>query len=143
VLGLASHHLPLVRRFMPQLEDVVEARPIEPWGYAITLVGGGTLAQMVGTVSISPTPHWTFRATSPTQDLHVAFPPPYVQAGSATAALAGDPARTWHHRTNGYVAEWKLLARLAREGDDGSRVREAVADFEWGTRIVEAARCSS
>jgi hypothetical protein len=140
VLGLASHHIPLVRRFMPDLGEVVSARTLAPWGYDIMLRGGPTLAQLIGVLPISPAPCWTFEATSARQSLVVEFPPSYVQAGSAKATLYGEPASMWHYLTNGYVSEWEVLAGVAREGDGGSHVQDAVVDFCWAERIISAAQ---
>ena len=142
VLGLASHHLPLVRRFMPELHEVVSARTLAPWGYEITLQGRTTLTQMIGVLPISPSPHWTFEATSTRRSLLVEFPPSFVQAGSARATMHGEPSSMWHYASNGYVAEWDLLARVAREGDGGRHVQNAVVDFEWADRIVAAVASS-
>jgi predicted dehydrogenase len=139
VLGLASHHIPLVRRFMPQMDEVVQARPLVPWGYDITLRGGRTLTQMIGVLPISPVPRWTFEAVGNCRSLVVEYPPSYVQAGSAKAVLHGEPSQIWRYRTNGYVAEWEAVARAARDGDGGGHVREAITDFEWADRIIGAA----
>jgi len=139
ILGLASHHLPLVRRFMPELDQVIQARPLAPWGYDVTLSGGGTIAQMIGMMPIAPSPRWTFEAACDKQCLSIEFPPSYVQTGSARATLHGDPTRTWRYPANGYVAEWEVLARVARGAEGSHYLREAIADFEWARRIIAAA----
>src|SRR5699024_4339081 len=36
ILGVATHNLPLVRRFAPVVEEVEAARPLRPFGYDIT-----------------------------------------------------------------------------------------------------------
>jgi predicted dehydrogenase len=139
VLGLASHHLPLVRRFMPGSGRVRRAYPLQPLGYNVILEGDGCIAQMVGVMPTSPVPYWNLTVTSASQSLEIAFPPSYVQAGSASATLYGEPSRTWRYPTNGYVAEWEALAVATRQGDSGLNIQEAVKDFEWAVRIIEAA----
>ncbi len=60
------------------------------------------------------------------------------QGGSARATLHGKPSSTWQYPSNGYVVEWEVVARAARQSDNGRYVHDAVTDFEWAERIVAA-----
>lgn len=139
VLGLASHHLPLVRRFLPEIDAVTVASPVQPFGYDVTLVGGDTIGRLLGVMPATPVPSWTFEAVSDRARLTVAFPPSYVQAGSSTARLTVDGAtREWSFPDSGYVEEWRLLARLASTEEEASSYMDAaVHDFTFASRILE------
>jgi predicted dehydrogenase len=141
ILGLATHNLPLVRRFVRTVDEVLSARFVNPFGYELTFRGGGTVAQLLSFMPGQWRPDWTLRAYGSESELHVRFPPSFVLAGSATATLATASARTsWSFPHNGYQAEWSHLADVV-EGRDEPRVpvRTAVDDLLYALRLADGA----
>jgi hypothetical protein len=141
ILGLASHHLPLVRHFQPTLEHVEVAESVHPWGYEVVLSGDGQVARLLGVITTAPGPSWTLSVSSSEARLLVDFPPSYVQAGSAEATLwmSSGAMQRWRYSDSGYVEEWRRLHELALGTRDGGRyVMEALADFELASTILSA-----
>lgn len=141
ILGLATHNLPHVRRFVPLAERVLSAGHLAPFGYELTFRGGGTVVQLLALMPGRWRPHWAVRVFGPDSELHVAFPPSYVLAGSATATLATADSRvTWQYPTNGYQAEWLHLADVAEgRAEPAVPVSAAVEDMLYALRLAEAA----
>jgi predicted dehydrogenase len=141
VLGLATHNLPLVRRFVPTIDEVLSARFVAPFGYALTFRGGDRVAQLLALAPGQWRPDWTLRAYGPNAALHVRFPPSYVLAGSATATVTTAASCTsWRYPTNGYQAEWSHLADLAEgRAEPAVPVAEAVDDLIYALRLADGA----
>lgn len=114
ILGLAMHALPLIRELAPEPGSVSFARLLTPWGYSITTTAGDRAVQLIGLMPGRWAPDWRLSAWGSGQELHVAFPPSYVLAGSATATLTSrQDRRSWHYPENGYQAEWTHVADVA------------------------------
>jgi predicted dehydrogenase len=141
LLGLAIHNTPLLRMFFPAEAKVTEARLISPFGYSITLTDGCRTARLAALIPGRWDPAWTFQVWSPDQVMHVAFPPSYVLAGSATATVTGrDGSRSWHFPDNGYQAEWQHVADVAdRAAPPRVPLESAVADLGYTIDIADQA----
>ncbi|CAM5634051.1 Inositol 2-dehydrogenase/D-chiro-inositol 3-dehydrogenase [Streptomyces tendae] len=144
VLGLAVHDLPLIRTFLPQIDDLVvhEARPLLPWGYRIVFTAGGRTVELHAVVDATWQPDWTLEVVSDTEALRLDFTPSYVQAGSARAALRSRDSTTVAEPadSNGYSGEWQHVATLARgEVVDGVRHEHDLADLHLVLRLADAA----
>ena len=142
ILGLAIHDVPLIRTFAPVIERVSEAEVLEPFGYAVSIAGGGRSVELFGHMHEHARPEWSLEAWSSQTRLRMDFTPSYVHAGSAVATLA-TPARRVRlgpFETNGYIEEWKHLARLARgEPQPALELRSVVDDLAYAMRISVAA----
>ena len=114
VLGLATHNLPLVRHFLPTVQEVLAAEFVPPWGYQLTFRSGDRLAQLLALMPGQWRPDWSLRVWGPKAELQIQFPPSYVLAGSATVELVNAGSRSsWRYAHNGYQAEWLHLADVA------------------------------
>ena len=141
ILGLATHSVPLVRRFAPAVDELSVARVLEPWGFGLTFRSGDCTVQMVGFHHRGRRPDWTLGVWGGEQELRVEFPPSYVLAGSAAATLrAPGGERRWHTAENGYQAEWRHVADVA-EGrcPPAVGVQEAAADLDYALALADAA----
>jgi myo-inositol 2-dehydrogenase/D-chiro-inositol 1-dehydrogenase len=141
ILGLAMHALPLIREFVPAPGKVSFARLLKPWGYSLTCTSGERAVQLIGFMPGRWTPDWRLGVWGAGQELHVAFPPSYVLAGSATATLAArDSSRSWHYPDNGYQAEWEHVADVA-EGrtDPAPDLDTAAADLYCAIGMADQA----
>ncbi|MEV0382717.1 Gfo/Idh/MocA family oxidoreductase [Nonomuraea sp. NPDC050643] len=127
ILGLAIHNLPLVRRFLPEIEQVGLVRALKPFGYLLTFQGGGRTAELVGYLHGGWREEWTFEVWGDDGELRLDFPPSYVRAGSATAELrTAEGTRVFGpYPDNGYTGEWRHLAALATGAEP---VRYGMAD---------------
>ncbi|GGU41624.1 hypothetical protein GCM10010244_79850 [Streptomyces coeruleorubidus] len=144
VLGLAVHDLPLIRSFLPRIDDLVvhEARPLRPWGYHIVFTAAGRTVELHAVVDATWQPDWTLEVVSDTEALRLDFTPSYVQAGSARAALRSHDATTMAEPadSNGYSGEWQHVAALARgEVAGGVRHEHDLADLRLALRLADAA----
>jgi predicted dehydrogenase len=141
ILGLATHDLPLVRRFAPVIEDVAVARLIRPWGYDITFRSGDCTVQLLAASHGHWRPDWTLEVWGHGRELHVQFPPSYVLAGSATTTLrTRGSERRWHFGENGYQVEWRHLADVAeRSTEPAVSVEAAADDLRYALALVAAA----
>jgi myo-inositol 2-dehydrogenase/D-chiro-inositol 1-dehydrogenase len=141
VLGLATHNLPLVRRFVPSVEEVLSAGFVAPFGYELTFRSGDTVAQLLALMPGRWRPDWSLHAFGPGCELHVQFPPSYVLAGSATATVATATSQTsWRYPRNGYQAEWLHLADVAEGRSElAIPVQEAVDDLLYALRLADGA----
>lgn len=138
ILGLASHHIPLVRRLAPGPFEVRVATVTEPGGYNVTLKSPRTLVRMLAVVP-SETFSWQLHAHSEEACLRASFPPSYLQAGSSRAelTLAGEPMRTWQFSESGYVQEWRLLYQIATGAEDSQNwVDAALGDLLLAEQII-------
>ena len=114
VLGLATHNLPLVRHFLPTVQEVLAAEFVPPWGYQLTFRSGNRLAQLLAMMPGQWRSDWSLRVWGSKAELQIQFPPSYVLAGSATVELVNASSRSsWRYAHNGYQAEWLHLADVA------------------------------
>jgi myo-inositol 2-dehydrogenase / D-chiro-inositol 1-dehydrogenase len=115
VLGLVTHHIPLVRAYAPAATQVRYARAVAPWGYDIVLTGGGSTIQLTSVIGGQWASDWRLEAWGPDADVHVAFPPSYVLTGSARAEYRdASGTRCWATAGNGYQNEWNHLADVVQ-----------------------------
>jgi len=142
ILGLATHDLPLVRRFVPTVDAVEVARVLRPWGYEITYRGEGRTVQLLATFHGGWRPDWSLEVWGDGSELRIDFTPSYVLAGSATATLrtaAGE--RRWRTSENGYQAEWRHLADVVTgAAEPAVSVEEAAEDLRYALAINEGAQ---
>lgn len=136
--GLASHHLGIVEDLMGGVGEVISARQVEPYGYEVVLSVDSAVGHLVGVAGAGGSPEWRLRAVSDDGILDVAFPPSYVQAGSAHASLTTlQGVHSWSFDESGYEHEWRALRRAV---DDPSAaigdLRRAAAHVELAERIV-------
>jgi myo-inositol 2-dehydrogenase/D-chiro-inositol 1-dehydrogenase len=142
VLGLTIHNLPHVRRFLPEIAAVDHVRLLEPFGYVIRLRGpDGRTAELIGYITSGWRPEWTFEVWGASGELSVDFPPSFVRAGSATAALrtAEGEHRFGPYPDNGYISEWHELVRVADGGEPRYSLDDLVADLAYALEIAERA----
>ena len=139
ILGLAIHDVPLIRRFAPAIDQVVDAEVLEPFGYAASAEAGGRRVELFAHMHHHWRPAWTFEAWSPDARLRLDFTPSYVHAGSAIATLA-TPNRVVQlgpFDTNGYVEEWRHLARLVNgQEQPADELESMIEDLEYALRIA-------
>ena len=141
ILGLATHNLPLVRQFAPTIDEVVAAGHLAPFGYEIAFRSGNTVAQVIALMPGCWRPEWSVRAFGPAAELHVAYPPSYVLAGSATASLStAESTTTWRYPHNGYQAEWQHLADVVEgRAELAIPVQTAVDDLLYALEMADGA----
>lgn len=141
VLGLVTHHVPLMRAYAPKATEVRYARAVSPWGYDIVLAGSGSTIQLTGQMGGQWAPDWRLAAWGADAEVHVTFPPSYVLAGSARAQYRdGSGTRSWAMARNGYQSEWDHLADVV-DGRCALRipVATAIEDFEFALRLADDA----
>jgi myo-inositol 2-dehydrogenase/D-chiro-inositol 1-dehydrogenase len=141
VLGLATHDLPLMRSLLPGLDEVVAARSLDPFGYQLAVRSGGSVGELVALMPGDWQPDWTLDAWGPGFELHLAFPPSYVLAGSSVAQLTTSAGvSSWHLPSNGYQAEWLHLADVVEgRAELAVPVQEAVEDMLFALRLADGA----
>ncbi|ALV41465.1 oxidoreductase [Pseudarthrobacter sulfonivorans] len=143
VLGLAIHDLPLVRRFVPDFDDlqVLHAAIAKPFGYSIVLRAGGRTIELLASINKSWKPDWTFEAYGPESALKVTFTPSYVQAGSAIAefSTAGRKVVAGPLTYNGYEGEWRRIAGIIAGTDTAPAARTLIEDLSFALKIANAA----
>ncbi|GAA2389710.1 Gfo/Idh/MocA family oxidoreductase [Dactylosporangium salmoneum] len=117
ILGLATHVLPLARSLLPNVDRLVTARFVPPFGYQLVLTGPAGRMELLALAAGRWQPSWTLTAWGREHRLDLSFPPSYVQAGSSHATIRStnhpDLAQTWQSPVNGYLSEWLHLADLA------------------------------
>ncbi|MFC4311902.1 Gfo/Idh/MocA family protein [Steroidobacter flavus] len=110
ILGLAIHHIPLVRTFFPQCGKVLSARRLPPLGYSLLMHDGERSAELLGFMPGQWPTSWTFEVSGAGGELAIEFPPSYVLAGSGRATVRNpDSSRTFEFEINGYQAQWLQL----------------------------------
>jgi predicted dehydrogenase len=141
ILGLATHDLPLVRRFVPVIETVEVARVLEPWGYDITFTGAGRTVQLLAFFHRLWRADWSLTVWGGDRELHADFGPSYVLAGSAAVTLRHPRGeRRWRFGENGYQAEWRHVADVATgRSAPMVGVRDAAADLDYALALADAA----
>ena len=135
ILGLATHDLPLVRRFLTAPEEIVvhTARTLTPFGYLIILSCGEQVVELHALMSANWDPRWSLEVFADDRVGTVDFTPSYVQAGSATAAVHSPGRRVllgpFDH--NGYVEEWRHLHEVAMGQRPRYQSSDLVADLAF------------
>lgn len=141
VMGLAIHDLPLIRRFVSDLDDVqvLSAEARRPGGYLFNLKAGATHIR-VDAVTARTTwqPTWTLDIIGDDLAVHVDFTPSYVHAGSAISRVHRADSTTVHgpFATNGYEEEWLHVGRLARGETESPDVQGAIDDVTFALDIA-------
>ena len=143
ILGLSIHDLPLVRRLVePEAPiTVLDARLLEPGGYAIDLTVGDRLVEIHALLSRGWRPDWRLTAIGADTVLETRFTPSYVQAGSATSVLTTvDGARAFGPADhNGYEGEWRALHGMLEGRQAPPDPASLVADLAFALAIADAA----
>lgn len=141
VLGLATHAVPQLRRFLPGDVRVVSARTLAPFGYHIVLSGDDRTAELIALMPGEWSPDWTFEVWAPGTQLTLDYPPSYVLAGSATATLRDESgSRSWSATRNGYQEEWRHLADIVDgRTEPAIPVTDAVADMVFTLQLADKA----
>lgn len=144
ILGLAIHHVPLVRSFFGSVGQVLSARHIPPFGYSLFLADGDACADLKGFMPGQWPPSWTFDVQGKSQSLHIEFPPSYVLAGSGKATLTGNAgSRGFGFAENGYEAQWRHLHDIATgRCAPVVSLADAVEDLQFALDLADrAATC--
>jgi myo-inositol 2-dehydrogenase / D-chiro-inositol 1-dehydrogenase len=137
ILGLAIHNTPLVRDLLPAVDEVLDARPLAPFGYRITFRCGERTAHLLALMPGQWSPRWVFDAWGRDKRLHAEFPPSYVLAGSAVTSLGGCQ---WRMSASGYQAEWRHLADVvAGTAQPLISIDDSVADLRYALAIADGA----
>jgi len=141
VFGLASHDIPLIRRLVPGVTAVHHARGLWPWGYSIGYHDGDLSVSLIALMGGNWGAHWTFDAWGDSTEIHVAFPPSYVTAGSSEATVHDTMgSRTWRSGLNGYQHEWLQLAQAVEDGGPlAIPVSTALEDLRHTVALADAA----
>lgn len=141
ILGLAIHHVPLVRAFFPDVGRVLSARHVPGFGYTMFLADGATSADLQAFMPGNWPPSWTFAVQGADHRLEVDFPPSYVMAGSGSATLAGrSSTRGFVYDENGYQAQWRNLHDVVTGAAAPlASLEDAVADLEFALDLVDRA----
>ncbi|MCH6471991.1 Gfo/Idh/MocA family protein [Sinomonas terrae] len=143
IMGLAIHDLPLVRAFCPDFTDleVLSCEVPDSGGYLVNLRIGDRNVQVFGINTQSWEPEWIFEAIGDDAALRIDFTPSYVQAGSATATISrgGESEVYGPYAFNGYEAEWRFLADLARGKAEPLDVTELIHDLTFALEVADTA----
>lgn len=141
ILSLATHALPLVRRFAPSVDELLGARALEPWGYDLAFRSGACIVELLALAHGHWRHDWTLEAWGQTRELHAAFPPSYVLAGSAEVTVrTTDGERRWHFAENGYQAQWRHVAEVAAGHRESTvTVEDAAKDMAYALDLGAAA----
>ncbi len=144
VLGLAIHDLPLVRRFLPDFDDltVLHAEFIRPFGYEFVLRVAGRTVELTGAMNDGWKPDWTFEVFGADAALTVRFTPSFVQGGSAVAEYASGGQRTvaGPFGSNGYEDEWRRLAAVVAGTAEPPPIGTLTDDITFAVAIATAGR---
>ena len=142
VMGLAIHNLPHLRRIIPTIDAVEYARALSPWGYVITLSGGGRTAELVGYIHSQWRLSWTLDAISDKNHIHVEFPPSYVHVGSARSQVTADGTTVTSLATpeNGYLEEWRRVAAVVAGSQPAPDLQGLLDDVCYAIDIADRAR---
>jgi predicted dehydrogenase len=141
VLGLAIHDLPALRDILPQLDEVIFARPIPPVGYEIGARGADTLVHLSAVMlPVGADALWRMSIATSLDRLDVEFPPAFVHAGSARARVRAPDGRLTEYppdSEDGYVAEWRAVASLL-EGGTPVEYDHLLEDAVYAVRLADA-----
>lgn len=139
IYGLLIHDLPLVRRFAPEIERIIDVRVDAPT-WTIAYEGAGRLVHLTGGMTGGWKPEWHFQAYSATTSLELEFMPSYVWAGSGSAEVVRAGRRTVLPVAprNGYEAEWGEVGAIARgEKEPMIPTADLVADVRYAVDLAE------
>lgn len=145
VLGLAIHDLPLIRRFIPRVEEVVVAEALAPWGYVLTATGPAGSVELLARTGGTWRPDWTLDVWGGDARLELSFPPSYVHAGSASASLSlgpddASPSLSFGpYADDGYLAEWRELFAILAGASPRYGLDDVVADIDYAIRLADLA----
>ncbi|WJL94468.1 Gfo/Idh/MocA family oxidoreductase [Microbacterium sp. ET2] len=142
VSGLVIHDLPLVRDLARGVPQLTYATLLPPIGVALGWTAGEVAVRSSAVmVQGGADALWRLTVQTDRDRLDIAFPPAFVHAGSATVTVrSADGTRTIHpaDADDGYVAEWRNLAALAR-GEDVVEYDEILADARFAIDLADAA----
>ncbi len=140
--GLVIHDLPLVRRFAPTVDRILDARGLAG-GWLLVYESGDRIVHLSGAMTGGWKPDWRFEAHSTSTSLELRFQPSYVWAGSAgsTVTRDGSEVSPLPRDRNGYEGEWEELAAIAR-GERAPRIPAdaLIADLEYAVELAERSR---
>jgi predicted dehydrogenase len=143
IMELAIHDLPLMRRLLPSdaVPRVTSARLLRPFGYALNIEAAGVIVDLMGLMHGHWQPDWKLEAVSGDSSLELDFTPSFVHAGSGTARWhdAGRSEGNSPAADNGYVREWRELARILSGDAEAPDPVEAVRDYRFACAIAEQA----
>jgi len=141
LMGLAIHNIPHVRALLPAGALVVADAVALPHGYHVAATYGECQIEWQFAMYDTWRPDWVFEAYAPHKAMHVQFTPSYVQAGSASATVTTPQGTTTVRPApdNGYVAEWRELARVARGDVPPPDPDGLVADLALALTVADAA----
>lgn len=141
IMGLAVHHVPLVRRFLAAPGRVVEARRHPPFGYSLLIHSGDQVAELLAVMPGEWPPSWTFEVSGPDHVLHVDFGPSYIAGGSGRATLgSADGERAFALAENGYAAQWRHLHDVLANGTPlDMPLDQAIEDLAFALDLADAA----
>jgi myo-inositol 2-dehydrogenase / D-chiro-inositol 1-dehydrogenase len=113
ILGLAIHNVPLIRELYPSVGQMLSARFLRPFGYALAMRHEEQVASLQALMPGEWSPHWNVRAIGRKNELNIAFPPSYVLAGSSRSELiARGETRVFEAPRNGYEAMWAHVGEI-------------------------------
>ncbi|WP_394552801.1 Gfo/Idh/MocA family protein [Agromyces sp. MMS24-JH15] len=143
VMGLAVHDLPLVRALCPDdaRPEVLRAETPPSGGYRIVARAGGVRVLLDAVKTGRARPRWDLEAWSEDASVRLAFPPPYVHAGSGVLEVRqGDVTRTVGPTArNGYEEEWRLIAGVLDGRIDPPPLSIALDDVRFAIEIADGA----
>ena len=146
MLGLAIHHLPLVRLAMPEVDTVEVAQPLGRRGYHVSLRSGGRVAQLTAVLFGFPYLEWELQLYGANAHARLEFPPSYLPAQATRATVTtrdGDyivDRRHGGYYENGYRAEWLHIRDvIAGEAEPLTPAESGLADVALALRIADVA----
>jgi len=114
MLGLAIHNVPLIRELYSSVGQMLSARFLRPFGYALAMRHEEQVASLQALMPGVWPPHWNLRAIGRKNELNIAFPPSYVLAGSSRSELIAEgETRVFEGPRNGYEAMWTHVGEVA------------------------------
>ena len=102
---------------------------------------GGKQVELHGVLTDTWQPAWTFEAIADDQHLTADFTPSYVHAGSAVTSLHrhGQTVTFGPYGSNGYEAEWRQLAEIARGERPAPATDPLIEDLRFAIQLADAA----
>jgi myo-inositol 2-dehydrogenase / D-chiro-inositol 1-dehydrogenase len=141
MLGLAIHNVPLIRELYPSVGQMLSARFLRPFGYALAMRREEQAASLQALMPGTWPPYWNLRAIGQKNELNIAFPPSYVLAGSSRSELiAWRETRVFQAPQNGYQAMWMHVGEIAAGAAEPSISLDAiVADLCFAFDLADGA----
>jgi predicted dehydrogenase len=146
ILGLATHDLPLIRRFLTAADRIVvhTAQTLTPFGYLIVFSCGDQVVELHALMSANWDPRWSLEVYSEDRVGTVDFTPSYVQAGSATSVIQSHVRHLqlgpFDH--NGYVEEWRQLHHVAHGHPPRYQTSDLIADLTFALDLSAGAEAA-